>query len=85
MAVRPGELNYAHVRHFVDRLVTVEDQQIAAAVRWMFERTHLVAEPSGAATVAAALASGANYPPPVVAIVSGGNLDPADLTKYVCE
>ena len=85
MAVRPGELNYAHVRHFVDRLVTVEDQQIAAAVRWMFERTHLVAEPSGAATVAAALASGANYPPPVVAIVSGGNLDPADLPKYVCE
>ncbi|HYT74940.1 MAG TPA: threonine/serine dehydratase [Vicinamibacterales bacterium] len=82
MAVRPGDLTFAHVRRFVDRLVTVDDEQIAAAVRWLFERAHLVAEPSGAATVAAALAPDAEYAPPVVAIVSGGNLDLADLAKY---
>jgi threonine dehydratase len=42
-----------------------------------------VAEPSGAATVAAALAEPASYPGPVVAIVSGGNLDPEALAKYL--
>jgi threonine dehydratase len=82
MAVRPGDLNFAHVRQFVDRLVTVDDEQIAAAVRWLFERVHLVVEPSGAATVAAALAADADFAAPVVAVVSGGNLDPSDLAKY---
>ncbi len=83
MAVRPGDLNFAHVRAFVDRIVTVEDIGIAAAVRWLFERAKIVAEPSGAASVAAALENDAPYDPPVVAIVSGGNLDPADAPKYL--
>jgi len=82
MAVRPGNLNFAHVREFVDRLVTVEDAEIAAAVRWLFERAKIVAEPSGAATVAAALRADARYDSTIVAIVSGGNLDPADAPKY---
>ena len=82
MAVRPGDLNFAHVRQFVDRIDTVEDSEIAAAVRWLFLNAKVVAEPSGAATVAAALRPSATYTPPVVAIVSGGNIDPADLAKY---
>ena len=80
MAARPGDLNFAHVRQFVDRLDTVEDSDIAAAVRWLFVNAKIVAEPSGAATVAAALKH--TYDAPVVAIVSGGNLDPGDLSKY---
>jgi len=83
MAVRPGDLNFAHVRAFVDRLETVEDDEIAAAVRWLFREAKIVAEPSGAATVAAALRSGADFVPPVVAIVSGGNLDPSLLPKFL--
>jgi len=83
MAVRPGELNFAHVRKFVDRLVTVEDREIAAAVRWLFERAKIVAEPSGAATVAAALSDAQTWAPPIVAVISGGNLDPADAAKYL--
>jgi threonine dehydratase len=83
MAVRPGDLNFAHVRRFVDRIDTVEDSEIAAAVRWLFVRAKIVAEPSGAATVAAALRPSSSYAAPVVAIISGGNLDPADLAKYV--
>ena len=83
MAVRPGDLNFAHVRRFVDRIVTVEDHEIAAGVRWLFERVKIVAEPSGAATVAAALRTDARFEPTVVAIVSGGNLDPADAAKYL--
>jgi threonine dehydratase len=82
MAVRPGELNFAHVRRFVDRIDMVDDTEIAAAVRWLFVNAKIVAEPSGAAAVAAALRAAATYTPPVVAIVSGGNLDPADLAKY---
>ncbi len=83
MAARPGDLNFAHVREFVDRIDTVEDADIAAAVRWLFLRAKIVAEPSGAATVAAALHASAAYAGPVVAIVSGGNLDPGDLPKYL--
>jgi threonine dehydratase len=81
MAVRPGDLNFAHVRRFVDRLITVEDVEIAAAVRWLFAEAKTVAEPSGAATVAAALAG--DFAPPVVAIVSGGNLDPSLLPQFL--
>ena len=82
MAVRPGDLNFAHVRAFVDRIDTVDDTEIAAAVRWLFNIAKIVAEPSGAATVAAALRESAAYTPPVVAIISGGNMDPTDLAKY---
>jgi threonine dehydratase len=85
MAVRPGDLNFAHVRQFVDRIDTVEDAAIASAVRWLFLRAKIVAEPSGAATVAAALGGSASYRGPVVAIVSGGNLDPALLHTYLGE
>lgn len=83
MAARPGDLNFAHVRAFVDRIDTVDDREIVAAVRWLFLRAKIVAEPSGAATVAAALSTALAYDAPVVAIVSGGNLDPADLARYL--
>jgi len=83
MAVRPGDLNFAHVRKFVDRLETVEEDEIAAALRWLLRDAKIVAEPSGAVTVAAALRANAGYDAPVVAIVSGGNLDPAVLAKYL--
>jgi threonine dehydratase len=60
----------------------VDDSEIAAAVRWLFNIAKIVAEPSGAATVAAALRESAAYTPPVVAIISGGNLSPEDLAKF---
>jgi threonine dehydratase len=83
MAARPGDLNFAHVQTFLDRIDTVDDSEIVAAVRWLFLRAKIVAEPSGAATVAAALSTSLTYEAPVVAIVSGGNLDPGDLAKYL--
>jgi threonine dehydratase len=77
MPVRPGDLTFAHVQRFVDAVLTVEDSAIVGAVLWLFEKAKIVAEPSGAATVAAALggladaqAAGA----PIVAIISGGNI-----------
>lgn len=74
MPVRPGDLTFAHVRRFVDAIVTVTDLQIVDAVLWLFSNAKLVAEPSGAATVAAALVAKPRLPGPAVAIVSGGNI-----------
>jgi threonine dehydratase len=74
MPVRPGDLTFAHVRTFVDKIVTVTDLQIVDAVLWLFANAKIVAEPSGAATVAAALTAKPRLPGPVVAIISGGNI-----------
>jgi len=74
MPVRPGDLTFAHVRQFVDQVVTVTDLQIADAVIWLFANAKIVAEPSGAASVAAALTAKPRLRGPVVAVVSGGNI-----------
>jgi threonine dehydratase len=74
MPVRPGDLTFAHVQKYIDRVVTVDDDQIVDAVLWLFANAKIVAEPSGAATVAAALAGAAGVDGPVVAIISGGNM-----------
>jgi threonine dehydratase len=62
MPVRPGDLTFAHVREFVDRVVTVTDAEIARAALWLFYEAKQVVEPSGAATVAATLWPGADSP-----------------------
>jgi threonine dehydratase len=62
------------VQAYVDRIVTVDDSQIVAAVLWTFEKAKIVAEPSGAATVAAALSGAIDVAGPIVAFVSGGNM-----------
>jgi threonine dehydratase len=82
MAVRPGDLTFAHVRRFVDSIVTVEDEQIIDAVLWLFSEAQIVAEPSGATTVAAALAGVAPMDGPTVAIVSGGNMSAETLEEF---
>ena len=74
MPVRPGDLTFAHVQAYVDGIVTVDDPQIIDAMLWIFEKAKIVAEPSGAATVAAALCGLADVSGPIVAIVSGGNI-----------
>jgi threonine dehydratase len=69
-------------RRWIDHSVLVEDSEIVAAQRWLWEETRLVVEPAAAATVAALMAE-VYRPKPgdrVVALISGANLDPADLT-----
>ena len=82
LALRPGDLTFAHVRAFVDEVVTVTDAEIAGAVRWLFREADLTAEPSGAASVAAALRADV-IGQGTVAIVSGGNVQPEDFVKYL--
>jgi threonine dehydratase len=85
MPVRPGDLTYEHVTALVDAVVTVEDADIAAAVVWPFTWGKIVAEPSGAASIAAVLTGVAEaagrIEGPIVAIVSGGNIDPVRFTE----
>jgi len=82
MAVRPGDLTFAHVRRFVDDIVTVEDEQIIDAVLWLLATAGIVVEPSGAASVAAALSGAAPLNGPTVAIVSGGNMSMEKLEEF---
>jgi threonine dehydratase len=86
MPVRPGDITFAHVRKFMDRVITVEDRDIIAAVLWIFAHARLVAEPSGAATTAAVLGGALDLATPIdgpiVAIVSGGNMAPEQLGKW---
>lgn len=89
MPVRPGDLTFAHAQRFVDHVLTVEDPEILAAVRWIFTSGKLVAEPSGAATTAAVLngavdaALGGRPVGAVVAIVSGGNVAPDAFSAII--
>jgi threonine dehydratase len=88
MPVRPGDITFAHVRQFADAVLTVEDSAIVDAVLWLFEKAKIVAEPSGAATVAAALDGLADSfagGGPIVAIVSGGNISLSALSMLNAE
>ncbi len=80
---RPGELTLDHVEALVDEVVTVTDEELARAVVLLLERAKLVAEPAGAAAVAAILAGRLEVAPPAVAVVSGGNIDPLVLQHLV--
>jgi threonine dehydratase len=88
MPVRPGDLTFAHVQKFVDRVITVDDPEIVKAVLGIFAHARLVAEPSGAATTAAVLSGALDaavaVEGPIVAIVSGGNMSAETLGALAC-
>jgi threonine dehydratase len=73
-----GALNFDHILRFVDGIVTATEDEIVAAMRVMLAATGLVAEPSGAVTLAAALYHHAELPKcaRMVAVLSGGNIEP---------
>jgi threo-3-hydroxy-L-aspartate ammonia-lyase len=74
----PGELTWPVIRALVDDVVTVSDAEIVAAMRLLFERVKVVAEPSGASALAALLAGRVTPRGGTIAIViSGGNVDAA--------
>ena len=82
-----GERNFAHIQAFVDAIVTVTEAEIRSAMRAIVAATRLVPEPSGA-VAAAALLFHANQLPAyntAVAVVSGGNVDPALLAQILTE
>jgi threo-3-hydroxy-L-aspartate ammonia-lyase len=71
----PGRLTFEVNRRLVDEVVTVSDANLVEAMRFLFERMKVVAEPSGAAAVAALLASRVSVPGGrMAAVLSGGNV-----------
>jgi threonine dehydratase len=82
-----GVRNFAHIRAYVDGIVTVTEDEIRAAMRAIVAATRLVPEPSGAVATAALLFHAAELPPygTAVAVVSGGNVDPAQLAKILTQ
>jgi len=83
LTLQPGTLTFAHIQAFVDEIVTVEESEIVGAVRWLFQEAKIVAEPSGAASVAAVLKAAPSVAPGTVAVISGGNVSPEDHARYV--
>jgi threonine dehydratase len=83
-----GRRTFAHLRTHLDGIVTVTEAEIAAAVRLAAEGARLVAEPSGALALAAIVYRRAELAlgkarGPVVGVVSGGNVDPAQYRAYL--
>jgi threonine dehydratase len=79
----PGELTLAHVAGLVDEVRTVTEAELSRALLFCLERAKLVVEPAGVAAVAAVLADPGAFAAPVVAVVSGGNIDPVLMMKVV--
>jgi threonine dehydratase len=80
---RPGELAFAVLAEFADRVVTASEESLSRALLLCLERSKQVVEPAGAAAVAALLEHPRAFEPPVVAVLSGGNIDPLLLSKVL--
>ena len=81
----PGEVPFALVRAYVHEMVTVSEELLSRALLLLLERQKLLVEPAGAASVAAMLDRPAvpDLQPPVVAVLSGGNVDPLLLMRVI--
>ncbi len=82
-AKSPSELTMAHIRAHVHDVVTVTEEDISRAVLLLLERAKAVVEPAGAVPLAALLAGKVPGTGPVVAVLSGGNVDPLLLIKLI--
>jgi threonine dehydratase len=80
-----GTLPFAHIRELVTDIVTVTEDEMLTAVRRLAGQARLIAEPGGAAAVAAWLFRSGQLPRAAapVAVLSGGNIDPALLVSIL--
>jgi threonine dehydratase len=80
---QPGELTMDILRETLDEIVAVDDEQIAEAIVLLVERTKLVVEGAGAVAVASILAGLAGGSGPVLALLSGGNIDASLMVQVM--
>ena len=78
-----GALTFEYIRQVVREAVRVTDDEIAAAVRYLWREQGLRVEPSGAVGVAALLAGKFRPKTPTAILLTGGNVDPALFQKLV--
>jgi threonine dehydratase len=79
----PGDLALTVLTARAARVVTVTEESLSRALLLCLERSKQVVEPAGAAGVAALLEHPRAFEPPVVAVLSGGNIDPLLLAKVL--
>ncbi|MEU6623037.1 threonine ammonia-lyase [Streptomyces litmocidini] len=80
---RPGDVPFALIQEYVDEVRTVSEDALSSALLLCLERAKLVVEPAGASPVAALLADPTSFRGPVVAVLSGGNVDPLLLQRIL--
>lgn len=84
---RPGDVPFAVIQELCDEVVTVTDDEIAAAIVFLLERSKMVVEPAGAAPVAALMTGKLQEvgieSESIVGVLSGGNIDPMLMLKVI--
>lgn len=80
----PGNLTFELCKQYVDEVVTVSEEEIAAAILTLLEKMKMVAEGAGATSVAAAMFNKVDLENhKCVAVLSGGNIDVNLLSKII--
>jgi threonine dehydratase len=80
---KPGKIPFELIHQFVDKVVTVSDNDIARAIVVLLERSKQVVEPAGAVAVAALMTGKVKPKGKTVAVLSGGNIDPLLMQKII--
>ncbi|WP_028811683.1 threonine ammonia-lyase [Streptomyces flavidovirens] len=80
---RPGDVPFAVINHLLDGVVTVTEDELSSALLLCLERAKMVVEPAGASPVAALLSKPESFEGPVVAVLSGGNVDPLLMQRIL--
>ncbi|MEN8653608.1 threonine ammonia-lyase [Streptomyces sp. 21So2-11] len=80
---RPGDVPFAIIRELLDDVVTVSEDALSSALLLCLERAKMVVEPAGASPVAALLSRPEAFEGPVVAVLSGGNVDPLLMQRIL--
>jgi threonine dehydratase len=80
---RPGDVPFALIQRYVDDVRVVSEDMLAKAQLQLLERSKLVVEPGGAAAVAAIMDDPASFEAPLVAVLSGGNVDPLVMMRVI--
>lgn len=82
-----GEINFEHIRKYVDDIVTVSEEDIRRAMHRLLFSARILAEPSGAVTTAAAMFHAEELPSArkIVAVVTGGNVEPQLFSDILLE
>jgi len=80
---KPGDVPFAVIEEHVDEVVTVSEDSMSRALVLLLERAKMVVEPSGAAAVAAVMDDPTRFGSPLVAVLSGGNVDPLLLGHLI--
>ncbi|KIZ14393.1 threonine dehydratase [Streptomyces natalensis ATCC 27448] len=80
---RPGDVPFRIVHELVDEVRTVTEDELSSALLLCLERAKQVVEPAGASPVAALLSHPETFEGPVVAVLSGGNVDPLLMQRVL--